>query len=232
MEDNMMRKEYILILPKNTLRLTDAMMQMEINNANGNPLPETFDEMLWKLVTRSNKDLSKYNKGVDKFLIDELYEKNFSIYYELSPRTLMYDILDILNHQKFIAKTVVLFSNKSMQKPEDDIFDYEYYDGTIESLEQYMNNMGTTCLIFDDIELLKKLNERKNFSLKRKTFFVSKMGYNFYREDKTKKLKLKYYDEIYKENPTIELCTIDLFNFPKSIINKFNKKNEEVNKNK
>ena len=77
MEDNMMRKEYILILPKNTLRLTDAMMQMEINNANGNPLPETFDEMLWKLVTRSNKDLSKYNKGVDKFLIDELYEKNF-----------------------------------------------------------------------------------------------------------------------------------------------------------
>lgn len=224
MEDNMMRKEYILILPKNTLRLTDAMMQMEINNANGNILPETFDEMLWKLVTRSNKDLSIYNKGVDKKLIDELYEKNFSIYYELSPRTIMYEIIDILTHQKFIEKTVVLFSNKSIKKPEDDMFEYDYYDGTIESLETYMNNMGTTCLFFDDIELLKKLNERKNFSLKRKTFFVSKMGYNFYREEKTKKLKLKYYDEIYKENPTIELSTINLFNFPKTIIDKFNKK--------
>ena len=70
MEDNMMRKEFVLILPKNTLRLTDAMMQMEINNANGKPLTEGFNDMLWKLVTRTNKDLSKYNKGVDKSLID------------------------------------------------------------------------------------------------------------------------------------------------------------------
>lgn len=225
MEDNMMRKEFVLILPKNTLRLTDAMMQMEINNANGKPLTEGFNDMLWKLVTRTNKDLSKYNKGVDKSLIDELYEKNFATYYDLSPRTIMYQILDIMAHQRFIGGTTVLFSDKSINKPKDDAFNSDYYDGSIESLENYLNNNGITCLILDDIELLKELNDRKNFSLESKTILLSKIGYNYYKDDKTKKLKLKHYDELHKENPSMELCTLNLFNFPKDTMNKFNKKN-------
>lgn len=222
MEDNMMRKESILILPQNTLRLTDVMMQMEIDKADGKLFNEKLDDTIWKLVNRIHKDLSKYNKNIDKSLIDELYEKNFSIYYELSPRTLLYEILDILSHQKFIDKTTVLFSNKSIKKAEDDIFSCDYYDGTIESLENYMNDKNITCLVFDDMELLKTINDRKNVSLTRKTFFVSKMGYNFYR-DSIGKLRLKYYNDIFKENPTMELCTIDLFNFPRSVIDKFKK---------
>lgn len=221
MQDNMMRKESILILPHNTLRLTDLMLQFEIFNAKGTALKESFNDILWRLVNRKYKDLSLYNKGVDKDILDELYKVNFAKYYELAPRTLMNEIINITINQKFIKKAIILFSDKNAK---DESFDYDYYDGTLESLEKYIIDNEITSLVFDDIELLKKLDDRKNISLKRMTFFISRLGYNFYRDDKTGNLKLKYFDEIYKNNPSIELTDIELFNFPKNTINKFKKR--------
>lgn len=215
--DNMMRGESILILPKNTLRLTDAMVQLEINKAQNNLFKDKFDEMIWKLVSRTQKDLSLYNKDVDKDLIDELYKVNFHTYYDLSPRTLMYEIIDIMINQKFVTKSVILFDNANAT---DETYRYEYYDGSIKSLENYINDNGVTCMVFDDMELLKTLYDRGNVSFKRKTFIVSKMGYNYYK-DEHNRLRLKYYDEIHKNNPTIELTSIDLYNFSKDVIDKF-----------
>lgn len=225
MEDNMMRSESILILPRNTLRLTDMIVQMEIDNARGRLLEEKFDDTILKLVSRRNKDLSFYNRDVNKELIDELYEKNFHKYYELAPKTLMYEIINIMINQKFIKKTIVLFSN---DKAVEETYSCDYYDGTIDSLEKYMISNNITCLVFDDIELLKELNDRKNIDLNNKTFIIPKLGYNYYRDD-FDRLRVKYYDEIKSQNPKMEFGIIDLYDFSKETIERFRKKENKQN---
>lgn len=226
MEDNMMREESILILPYNTLRVMDVPLQMEIDKAAGRLFHEPFDDIVFKMVTRSVKDLSLYNRGVNKEILDELVKINYPTYYELAPRTMMYEIVTIMTNQKFIKKTTVLFPDKDTK---DDVFEYDYYDGTIESLEDYINYNEITCIIFDDMELLKTLNDRKNISLNEKSFIVSRVGYNFYR-DKIGELRLKYYADLLKENRNMELTIMDLYNFPESVIRKFNKKGKENKK--
>lgn len=221
MENNMMRDESILILPYNTLRLVDVMIQMEIDKASGTLLHESFDDTVFKLTVRSQKDLSLYNEGVDRNLLNELLRINYATYYSMAPRTMMYEIVDIMANQKFIKRTTVLFPDKNAK---DDMFDYDFYDGTIESLERYIINHQVTCMIFDDMELLKTLNDRKNISLDEKSFIVSKLGYNFYR-DSIGELRLKYYEELKKEHRSMELSIMDLYNFSEKVLNKFNKSN-------
>ena len=211
----MMRSENILILPYNTIKLMDAMLQMEIYNAAQTPLPYGFEVMLYKLVSRRYKELSKYNEGVDQEILDELVKTNFSTYYSLSPNTDLYDILNITLHQKFTDRVTILSPDKKLT---DTTYEVNYYDGTIDSLENYIISNGVTCIVCDDMELIKELSDRENVNLNHKSIMVSKMGYNYHIDETLKQPVIDHYYDIKKKYPDMELAIMDLYRFRREVI--------------
>ena len=224
MESNIMRKESTLILPYNTLRIVDVLLQFEIYNSVGLLYKEPFERTVFKMVSRKEKELSKLNKGVDQSLLDQLLKVNFAEYYDMSPRTSLYEILQITKHQKFMTKMIVLFDDK---KAKDDVFDNVYYDGTIEGLEKNIIDNEITCIVLDDIKLLKKISDRGNIDLNYKTIMLSRMGYNYYRDD-TGRLLLKYYDKIIEKYPHMELTVVSLTTFKDMPLSNKNNRRREI----
>lgn len=213
-QPNFSRKEKILILPDNTLRVPDAMFQLELYAYNKIALPP-FDENLYKCISRKYKDLSKIF-NIPQHLKDN-YKKLWAEYYDIAPRTKMYEYIDILSSQKFVKSTTILFSDKNAK---DEEFENEYYDGSIEQLEKLIISKQITAMVIDDISLLQTIIDRKEINIDNLTFIISKMGYNYqYNKDLDILMpKKELYDA--EKNAYIEVAIISLFDFDKELIDR------------
>lgn len=214
-QENFKRDEKILILPHNTLRYVDAMCVLDIYKEYKIPYP-SFEENLYKTVIRSQKDLSKIYNVNDK--LKKQFKENWAFYYDIAPRTNMYEYINILYHQKFVKDAVILFSDKNAK---DAIYDNEYYDGTIDSLEKFISNNGFTSIFLDDVMLIDTMMKRKKIDLSNKSFFISKVGYNYEFNKKLEILmpKEEFYN-IQQELENSEIGIVNLFDFSDEVINK------------
>ena len=215
-QDNYKRNEKILVLPHNTLRMVDAMYQLEIISRNTKKIPD-FEENLYMCVNRTEKDLSKFfNIPKD---IENNFKTNWAYYWDIAPRTNLYEYIKIVSSQKFTDDTIVLFTDHDAK---DDVFKSDYYDGSIESLEKYIIENRITAIVLDEIDLLVRLVRRKKINLDNLSFIISRVGYNYEWDDRIGMLlpKQALYD-IEKEY-YMEVATVALFDFPKSLIDKMN----------
>jgi len=213
-QPNFSRKERILILPNNTLRVPEAMFLLELYAYNKIKLP-SFEENLYKCITRKNKDLSKIFNIPQK--LNDKYNNNWASYYDIAPRTKMYEYIDILSSQKFIEDTVILFSDKNAK---DDAFKNDYYDGTIDKLEEYIKTNQITAIVLDDIDLIQLILDRKKIDINNLTFIISKVGYN-YQYNKSLDIlmpKKELYDA--EKSAYIEVAIISLFDFSNELFDK------------
>lgn len=208
---NISRKERILILPNNTLRVPEAMFMLEIYASKHIKLPN-FDENLYKCICRKTKDLTKIF-NISKELLDK-WNTNWAEYYDIAPRTKMYEYIDILSSQKFVENTVVLFSDYNAH---DSAFTNDYYDGTFEELERYIINNGITAIVLDDVDLMEKLTESRKIG-DNLSFFVSKMGYNYQYNTNLNVLMPKKALFDAEKNAYIEVAIISLFEFEDTMI--------------
>lgn len=204
-ENNIMRKEKLLILPYNTLRVFDLFVQADLEKVKDPTWKGDFMATLRKVLTRKEKDLGKLN-NIDSSLVKKLMEDSWIHYYKLAPRTNLYALVETLNNQKFMEDAIVLFHKRNIK--EDDLTN-AYYDGSIEGLEKFINENRITALAIDDVELLMTLINRGNVSFDWKTVFISKLGYNYYKEDKHNMLLMKYSDK-WSEKYAIEVASLDL----------------------
>ena len=216
--NNMKRQEKILVLPYNTLRLVDTFVQVEIEKSKNPKWFMNLEDVIYMLITRKEKDLGKFNK-VDSNVVKACLEEDWARYYEIAPRTLIYGLLEFLEKQSFVSDIIALFHKKDCY---DEALKCDYYDGTIEGLDKYIEENEITAIIMDDIELLKTLIERKKIDLSWKTFFISRLGYNFFRSPNGT-LLMKYVINLTNEVP-IEIGCLALMNFDREfLINKFGK---------
>ena len=178
-ENNIMRKEKMLILPYNTLRVFDTCVQADIERAKNPNWHGDFEKVLKQVLTRSIKDLGIVN-NIDSEIIKKLMNDSWCHYYEIAPRTNLYALIETLSEQSFMTDIIVLFPKHGVK--EDDLTN-AYYDGSIEELEKFINENGITSIFMDDVELLMTLIKRKNVDLNWKTIFISKLGYNYERTE-------------------------------------------------
>lgn len=205
------RKEVIVILPYNTLRVTDMIVNMEFRTMAGlDPMPKdsSFTTEMAKLIYRYNKDFhSMYN------ISDSMYEKFVSTgihkFYEIAPKTDLYDLAILLENKG--SEIIVLCDN---EKVKDDTFICKYYDGSIEELEKFLIKVNATALFTADLDVAKNIINRKVMNLKGFTFFISEMGCNLeYGEDSIP--ILKDYENL--RNPsTYEINTFKLYKYKRS----------------
>ena len=221
--NNIERNEKILILPHNTLRIVDTFVQVELEKMKDPNWCESVEEVIYRVVTRSIKDLGKMN-NMDSELVKELIDMDWARYYEIAPRTYIYELIDLLHQQSFVTDIVALFHKKEAW---DNAVKCDYYDGTIEGLENYIENNGITAIFMDDISLLKSLIDRKNINMDWKTIFISKMGYNYYIDKKTGALLMKDIMTIC-ESAAVEVGAINLVNFRKEFLKNRKTLKEEV----
>lgn len=230
--NNMMRKERILILPYNTLRLVDFPLYYELSilsKEKNKPL-ESPELVMYKLLTRKNKDFSSWFKA-DKELVDKLLVNNFYNYYKMSPRTYIYDYINILIRQNFVNFCKVLFAYDSKgEKPEDDIYESDYYDGTLNGLEEYISKNGITAIVIDNIYTIYNIVKRGNISLNNFSIFISKIGYNV-EKFVTNYPIMKYYEEI-TNSINVEICDLKLMDFSKEFLTKLNSNRRNTNNEK
>lgn len=224
---NFKQDESILILPHNTLRYVDVIKELDIRKMLNIPQLD-FDVQLFETVTRKSKDIeSLYNLDDEQKLI---VNSKWLNYYELAPKTNFYKYLDIIIHQKFIKKTIVLFDQKkedgSNIEPD---FENFYYDGSIEELENIINQNNITCLIIDDIDLLKTLSDRENVDLNNKSIIISKTGYNMIPDENLKLLVTKPELEMVNKKYSIEPSLMRLFDFDETVYDKVRKYRNSIN---
>ena len=213
-QDNYKRNEKILILPHNTLRVVDAMYTTEIIAYNTKKIPD-FEENLFKTITRKEKDLTKIFNVPDHLKIK--FTNNWAQYWDIAPRTDLYEHIKIVAEQKFTDDVIVLFSDKNAK---DNVFESDYYDGTMEGLEKYIIENRITAIVMDDIDILIDLVNRKNIDLDHLSFIISRVGYNYEWNNIVNMpvVKQKLYD-IEKEY-FLEIAMIALFDFPDYLIQK------------
>lgn len=207
--NNANRKEKILILPYNTLRLMDIIPQIEIEKFKNPEWNEPFQKVVLKTISRKVKDLGEYNK-LDSKTINDTIEEKWTEYYETAPRTNLYDLCDFLLKQKFITDIIVLFHKNDCH---DIAFTNAYYDGSIEELEKFVSENGITCIVMDDIEFLKTLVERGNIDFSYKTIIISRLGYNYYKDESTGVLLMKHMFQLSTKVETMEIGALALTNF-------------------
>ena len=213
-QENYKRNEKILILPHNTLRVVDAMYQLEIIVRTTKKIPD-FEENLYKCVNRKEKDLSKiFNIPKD---IQDKFNNNWAYYWDIAPRTNLYEYIKIVSEQKFTDDVTVLFSDKNAK---DDVFKSDYYDGTIDSLEKYIEGNRITAVVLDDIDLLVKLTNRKKVNLNNLSFIISRIGYNYELNELVQIPMPKQVLYDVEKQYYLEVAMIALFDFPKSLIDK------------
>lgn len=204
---NITRSEKMLVLPYNTLRVFDMFVQADINRAKDPNWKGDFMTLLRQVITRSEKDLGKMN-GIDSEIIKKMMNDSWMHYYEMSPRTNFYAMIETLQQQSFMSDCIALFHKKNCK---DDMLTNAYYDGTIEGLEKFINDNTITAICMDDVELLMTLINRGNINLNWKTIFISKIGYNYYRS-KHGELMMKHANE-WCDKYALEVATLDLVNF-------------------
>lgn len=220
MENNMLRKENILILPYNTMKIVDVIVQLELFKLAGNKMPP-LEEVIFRVVTRTHKDLSVYN-DCNQELIDQMVKLDYKRLYELSPGTEIVDIIHILSLQKFVNNIYVLFDDDRLV---DNTNKYTniYYDGTLDELINVINKYEITAIVMDDVEILKDIYDKDKLLLENKTIMIPKYGYNYYR-NKNGDLRLKYYNDYFSKVTHLEIGTPDIIKFSKDILNKYIKK--------
>ena len=219
-EVNYKRNEKILVLPHNTLRVVDAMFQLELETKLYKKIPE-FEENLYRCICRKYKDYREcYDEEIPQVLLTK-YKNNWGYYWDIAPRTDMYQYIKMIANQKFTDRVYVLFSDKSAEEPE---FISDYYDGSIEQLEKYIIDKSITAIILDDVDILKQLHERKNVNLHNMSFIFSRMGYNYYFEPRLGIPIFK--DEAYQINKdvAIEIATVALYDFSDDVIARANRR--------
>ena len=218
-QDNFKRDEKILILPHNTLRYVDAMMILDIYKDLNIPYPN-FEENLYKSVIRNVKDLSKIYNISDE--LKKRFKENWAFYYDIAPRTNVYEYISILSKQKFVKNTIILFDDRNAS---DSAFDNDYYDGSIESLEKYITNNNITTIVADDIELIKTLQERNKVDMNDKSIFISKTGYNYeYNKTINKIMAKEIFYTLQQKLVNTEIGILSLFDFSDDVIKNFREK--------
>lgn len=209
-EDFHTRKEVIVILPYNTLRVTDMILNMEFRTMAGLPaIPDgsKFSIELPKLIYRKEKDFYKFYK-IDDNSYNEFIKVGMPSFYNIAPKTDLCSIGLVLQHRG--ADVIALFDDKRIS---DDTFRSEYYDGSIGELEKFLVNNKATALFVDDLNIVKAIIERKNIDLLGFTFFISEMGYNLHIE-KDKIPQIKDYEKL--RNPDVyELVLFKLYKYKK-----------------
>lgn len=206
-ENNILRKEKILVLPYNTLRVFDTCLQADLERIKDPNWNGDFETTLKHVLTRTEKDLGKFN-GIDSDMVNKLMNEAWIHYYEIAPKTNLYSLLDILNKQSFVSDIIVLFPKKGIS--EDD-YTNAYYDGSIEELENFINKNSITAIVMDDVELLMTLINRGNVDLNWKTIIISKLGYNYMRTQDGV-LVMKHSLE-FNEKYTLEVGSLSLIDF-------------------
>lgn len=221
-EVNYKRNEKILVLPHNTLRVVDAMFQLELETKLYKKIPE-FEENLYRCICRKYKDFNEcYDEDIPQDLLNK-YKNNWAYYWDIAPRTDMYQYVKILANQKFTDRVYVLFADKNASEPE---FISDYYDGSIEQLEKYIIDKHITAIILDDIDILKQLHSRKNVNLHNMSFIFSRMGYNYYFDSR---LGIPIFsDDAYQINKdvAIEIATVALYDFSDDVIARANRRKQ------
>lgn len=217
MEENYKRDEKILILPNNTLRVPEAMLALESCKYNKLNIPE-FEDNLYKCISRKDKDIKKVYH-----IPDELYDKyknNYGYYYDIAPRTNMYEYISILGKQKFIKNIMVLFEECLGEKPIDEAFDNDYYSGKLEDLEDYIKNNEYTAIIMDDADLFYEMIKRKRVNLNSTSLILPKVGYNYDYNQNFKKLMPKSSIYEIQSKEFVEVAIITLFTFREEVIDR------------
>lgn len=223
-EVNYKRHEKILVLPHNTLRVVDAMFQIELESRLFKKIPN-FEDNLYRCVCRKYKDYSKcYNTEIPKDLLKK-YNENWYYYWDIAPRTDFYSYIKALANQSFTQIVYVLFSDKRASEPE---FESVYYDGSIDELEKFIIDNGITAVILDDINILVELHERKNVNLHNMSFIFSRMGYNYYFEPRLGIPILDSKIDKVNADAAIEVATIALYDFSNEVVNRNRRKGNNV----
>jgi hypothetical protein len=172
--DYVTRKEKILCLSHNTVRIVDYPIQKELDSVLG--IQQTEEERMMKVISRNIKDLSTVN-GIDKETTNKFIHGIYSKAYADAPRGKIYDVLYTLKYQKFVSGIYLMHLDKRITEEE---WTDCYYSGKIEEVERFINENGITMFILDDITDLYRIIEREQINVTGMTFLVSKLGYNYY----------------------------------------------------
>lgn len=205
-QQNIYRDERVLILPHNTLRAVDAMLDYKYRSLEEGATIESFEAILKKNLLRKKRDLSKIIKIPD-YIMDH-YKENWNVYWDIAPRTKMYEYLDVVKNQKFLNTIKVLFEDKRASEP---AYENLYYDGSIDALEEIIVKENITCLILDDCQLLKEISERGKINLNQKSFILPKIGYNYEYNAEYNALMPKYILYQIQKDWYCEVAMISLF---------------------
>ena len=168
-----MKSDNILFVANNTLRFIDYSLKEQIDGLV--EIEEDKDIRLYKLLTRSQKDLL-YGLKVNREIYNQYKAKMYKELYYNAPKTLVFETLNILRNQKFVKNIYILHDNKSVS--EDGLTNI-YYNGSIEELEDIINQNNITSTFIDDIEVMYLLINRGNIQINGFTFMISKLGYNY-----------------------------------------------------
>lgn len=224
-ESNMMRSENILVLPINTLRIVDVMVELEIEHAIDPKNVKPLVEIIYLVTHRKIKDLAELH-NIDSETVREFIDDNIVKYYNSSPRTPLYEMLDTLSKQRFVHKIYTLFENEKLKENElwaNNI----YYDGTVQGLIDTIEKYSITALVVADVDIIGELVCNLKYNLDYFTLFVANYGYNYTKFMDT--YTIKYLFDIDANSPYAEMSLFDVYDypFPKDLINKY--KNQKEN---
>ena len=219
---NMRRHDNVLILPHNTLRIVDAMVQLEIELAKDKNKVHPLEEIVYISIMRKEKDLGKFNH-IDSDLVNDIIKYKWAKYYDIAPRSYFYPFLDMITHQKFIDKVYILFDTKNAS---DSAYENIYYDGSIEELINIINSKNITCLIIDDVDKLYNIMKTNKINFDGKTVLISNLGYNYEYNKEYNKTLLKNYADM-KKMYEVDIGCINLVtSFSKFIKDKYSERKD------
>lgn len=174
------RDEKILCLAENTIRLNEYNLAKDIYDALGFYMPRP--SIIRYMIQRAHKVI-----GLECGITEEtFYKLKFSTYvdyYNKSPYSKLYEVICNLSRQKFKVDTCIMYNNFNgkvdVSSLKEDGFKRAEYSGDIAEIEDYINENDITCVIMDDISILKELIDRKNINIEHMSFMITKIGYNF-----------------------------------------------------
>jgi hypothetical protein len=142
------------------------------------------DEAILRLAMEctSKNSLSMVDSNISDDHFNKILNSDFQLITKLSPVTNGYKMVELSKHLKFINKVIIAFP-ESIGNPVldefDDIAEYIVISDKIEDLEQVINENKITCLMVDDLKIIRLLHDRKNIRFENMSILIPRLGYNY-----------------------------------------------------
>jgi hypothetical protein len=200
LEDNakgnfVMRKERVLCVAYNTIRLHDYALADEICKLTD--ADTSFVNKIFYVLNRQEKKMFPNSEISDEVYIS-LEKAIFTNNYDDIPATMVARAIYELSNQPFTETVWILHNDYGGDTySSEQMYENASYDGSIEQLEEFILEHKITAMFIDSIDTVKLLKDRGNIPFTGMSFMISKLGYNYTGEiDEDNKHVMKHIDLI------------------------------------